>query len=114
MPLEAGLMDQEIVLQTATASQSESGEETFEWETAKAITIWAQWLPAGTREAWQAQQRLGSYIDGVFRIYDLSPRPAPDNTRILFDDRVFDTKPYIEIGRGEGLDIPVVARSAGE
>ncbi len=110
MPLNAGDLDREIVLQTATKVQSDSGEEVFDWANATSDTIMAEWLPAGTREAWQAQQRLASYVDGVFRMYDRDPRPTPDDTRILFDGKVFDTKPYVEIGRGEGLAIPVIAR----
>ena len=111
MGLNPGNLDREIILQTAEAVQSDSGEETFDWANADEQTIWAEWLPAGTREAWQAQQRLGAYVDGVFRVYDhLEPRPRPDNTRILFDGRIFDLQPWIEIGREEGLMIPVVAR----
>jgi len=108
--LNAGELDREITLQTAPVVQSDSGEESFDWDNAEEQTIYAQWLPAGTREAWQAQQRLASYVDGVFRIYDMETRPTPNDTRILFDGRVFDLKPYIELGRGEGLEIPVVAR----
>ncbi len=108
--LNAGDLDREIVIQTAPVVQAEgSGEESFDWDRAEEQTVWAQWLPAGTREAWQAQQRLASYVDGVFRIYDMDARPTPNNTRILFGGRVFDLKPYIEVGRGEGLEIPVVA-----
>lgn len=108
--LNAGDLDREIVIQTAMAVQSESGEEVFDWPNAEEEQVWAQWFPAGTKEAWQAQQRLASYVDGVFLIYDMDTRPTPNNTRILFDGRVFDTKPYVEIGRHEGLHIPVVAR----
>jgi len=110
MGLSAGDLDREIVLQTAPPVQSDSGEVTFDWVNAALDTIWAEWLPAGTTEAWKAQQRLASYGEGVFRIYDRDPRPTPDDTRILFEGRVFDTKPAIEIGRGEGWEIPVVAR----
>lgn len=108
--LNAGDLDREIVIQTAPVVQSASGEEVFDWAHAVESTVWAQWLAAGTKEAWQAQQRLGSYVDGVFQIYEIDPRPTPNNTRILFDGRVFDIKPYIEIGRGEGLLIAAVAR----
>ena len=110
MSLSAGRMDRPIVLQKAPVVQSASGEETFDWANAETHTIWAEWLPAGTTEAMRAQQRLASYVDGVFRIYDRHPRPTPEDTRIVFDNRAFDIKPYIEIGRGEGLEIPVVAR----
>lgn len=110
MGLNAGDMDREIVLQTATKTQdASSGEEVIDWETVSE-TIWARWLPAGTREAWQAQQRLASYVDGVFHVYDRSPRPSPESTRIVFDGRVYDVRPVIEIGRGEGLEVPVIAR----
>ncbi len=111
MTLDAGARDREIVIQTAPVVQSDSGETSFDWANAEEMTLWAQWLPAGTREAWQAQQRLASYVDGVFHIHDISPRPTPENTRILYDGRLFDVKPYIEIEeRGEGLEIPVIAR----
>jgi len=108
--LSAGDLDREIVLQTAAAAQSDSGEETFDWTHADEETLWAQWLPAGTKEAYQAQQRLASYVDGVFRIYDRDPRPTTSGMRIVFDGRVFDLKPWVELGRGDGLEIPVVAR----
>lgn len=109
--LDCGRMDSEIVLQTATKTQdARTNEELVTWGGDE--TIWAQWLPAGTREAYLAQQRLDTAIDGVFRIYDRETRPTPDGTRILFDGRVFDVKPYVEIGRGDGLEIPVVGREA--
>lgn len=107
--LNAGDMDREIVIQTAPSVQSASGESTFDWDNSDEETVFAEWLPAGTLEAWKAQQRLSSFVSGVFRIYDRDPRPTPDNTRILFDSKIFDIKPYIEIGRGEGLEIAVVA-----
>lgn len=103
-------MDREIVLQTATKSlDSKTGEQVIDWDEVTEQTIWAQWLPAGTTEAWRAQQRLQAIVDGVFRIYDMDPRPTPDGSRILWDGKVFDIKPVVEIGRGEGLEVPVVA-----
>ena len=112
MGLNPGNLDREIVLQTAPTVQSDSGEEVFDWDHAEELQVWAEFLAGDTREAWQAGQRLGAYVDGVYRIYDLETRPQPDNTGIvdLRDGRVFDIKPWIEIGRGDGLIIPVVAR----
>src|ERR1051325_5053766 len=110
--INAGRLDREIVLQTAELIQSESGETSLDWANADEETVWAQWLPGGTTEAWRAQQRLATTISGVFRIYDRDPRPTPENTRILFDGRLFDLMPYVEIGRGDGLEIPVVASDA--
>lgn len=110
MPINAGDMDREIVLQTATKTQdTSSGEEVIQWGLLNE-TIWAQWLPAGTRESWQAQQRLGAFVDGVFRIYDRQPRPTPSNSRVVFDGRDYDVKGVVEIGRGEGLELVVTAR----
>lgn len=110
MGLEPGDLDRLIVLQTAATVQGTSGEVTYDWDNATSTNVWAQWLPAGTREAWQARERLAAYVDGVFHIYDRATRPSPEANRILFEGRVFDVKPWIEIGRREGLQIPVVAR----
>jgi head-tail adaptor len=109
MPLDVGLMDREIVLQTATKSQdADTGEELLTWDAGD--TVFAQWLPAGTSEAWQAQQRIEAYVDGVLRIHDRDTRPTPDATRIVWDGKIFDVKGVVEIQRGEGLDLVVVAR----
>ncbi len=117
--LNAGDLDREIRLQVGTSVQSDtSGEATLSWadvtdEVNASGKVDAQWLPAGTKEAWQAQQRLGSYVDGVYIIQDRTIRPTPDKSRIIgHDGRIFDIKPYIEIGRGQGLQIPVVATDA--
>ncbi len=108
--LNAGLMDREIVIQKAPFVQSGSGEQSFDWDHAVTTTVWAEWFPEGSLEAWKAQTRLASYVSGVFHIYDMDPRPTPDDTRILFQNKTYDIKPWIEIGRGEGLSIAVVAR----
>jgi hypothetical protein len=111
--LDPGLMTADIVLQTAPVVQSDSGEVVFDWDHAVDQALAAQWLPAGSVEAWRAQQRLTSYVSGVFRIYDLETRPQPDNTRIVFDGRIYDTKPYVEVydgGMVVGLELAAVAR----
>lgn len=111
MGLNAGELDREIVLQTATKTQdSASGEELVDWEAAEEETIWAQWLPAGSREAWQAQQRLSAYVDGVFRIY-FRDEPDPALNRIVFDGKTYDIKGSVEIERAEGWELAVVARN---
>ncbi len=108
--LAAGQMDRQIVLKTGVKSQSPvTNAEEIDWDSNDEL-IWAQWLPAGTREAWQAQERLETYVDGVFRIWYRTPPPTPDDTRIVFDGREFDVKPYVEIGRKQALEIPVVGR----
>lgn len=111
--LNAGDMDREIVLQTAAFTQdAETGETVPDWANATEETIWAEWLPANSREAWNAQERLRAYVDGVYRIYDKTPRPSPTLCRILgHDGRTYDIRPWEEIRLGEGLEIPVVARA---
>lgn len=114
--INAGLLDREITLITGVKTQdSGTGEEVIVWDAsdAGAQVVWSQWLPAGTKEQWQAQQRLSAYVDGVLRLYDISPRPTPDGTRIRFQDRDFDVKGVVEIGRGEGYELAVVARGEG-
>ncbi len=108
--LNAGDLDREITLQTAPYVTSETGEKTLDWASATDQIVWAQWVPTSTSEGYQSQHRLESLVDGVFRIYDMETRPTPDDTRILFDGRVFDIKPYVEIERGQGLEIAVIAR----
>ena len=113
MGLNAGELDREIRYQTATRSQdAETGEEVIDWEAAEEETLWAQWLPAGTREAYYAQQRLEAQIDGVFRIYYRTPKPDAALNRIIDDEgTIFDLKPPVEIERKEGWEIAVVARA---
>lgn len=106
--INAGQRDREITLQTATVTQDpDTGEELIDIE--EELVLFAQWLPGNTRESYFAQQRLASHIDGVFRI-EYIERPNPATQRILFDGRVYDLKPPIEIGRYEGWEIAVVAR----
>jgi hypothetical protein len=115
--LDPGLMTADIVLQTATKSlDPATNQEVLTWTPSTDQALCAQWLPAGSTEAWKAQQRLESYVSGVFRIYDLDTveaRPKADETRIVFNGRTYDTKPYLEVydgGMVVALDIPVVAR----
>jgi len=112
--LSAGDLDRYITIQIATRSQDPvTNQDVVEWATDEA-DVPAQWLPGGTREAWNAQQRIASYVDGVYRIRDRDPRPTPEDSRIIgHDGRTYDVKPYMEdvdFGRDEALLVPVVAR----
>jgi hypothetical protein len=108
----AGERNRTIVLQTATITQNpSSGENVVDWTAATQVTLRAKWMPAGTREAFFAQQRLDSHIDGVFRI-PYRDRPDPALNRILWEGRTYDLKPAIERGFREGWDVPVVAQGA--
>jgi len=109
--VNAGDLDREITLVTATElPASGSGEVLFDWDHATQETIWAQWLPGGTRETWQIAQTRGE-IDGVYKIY-YRDEPKPDRCRILgHDGRTYDLKPAIEVDRRAGWLLPVVARA---
>lgn len=109
MGLNVGALDREIVVQTATKTQDDdTGEEVLTW--CDDETIWAQWLDASTTEVYRAQQRLEATIAGIYRVYDMETRPTPEGSRIIgHDGRTYDVKGVIEIGRGEGLEIAVVA-----
>lgn len=116
MPLNAGALDRRITLLTATATQSASGEETFDWAHAAAVPLWAGWVPANSRELYLSRvedddpNRQRSYIDGAYKIY-YRDEPKPDRCRIVgHDGRTYDLKPAIELERRAGWLIPVVAR----
>lgn len=112
--INAGELDREITLITGVKTQdSGSGAEVITWDADAGNTVWAQWLPAGSREVWQAQSRLEATAAGGFKIYAISPAPTPDGTRILYQDRLYDLQGVTEIGRGEGYELIVVARAEG-
>lgn len=106
--LNAGRLDREITLQTATVlTDDTTGQAITSWDDEE--TIWAEWLPSGTREFWQTRQ-IHSEIEGVYKTY-YRDDVFPETSRIVgHDGRTYDVKPPIEIGRQEGLLIPVVAR----
>lgn len=112
--LNAGDLDREITLVTGVKTQdSGTGEEVIVWDVDAGVTVWAQWLPGGTREQWQSQQRLGSYVEGVWKIYAIEPAPTAAGTRILSEGRTYDVRGVTEIGRSEGYELAVVARADG-
>lgn len=114
--INAGDLDREITLITGVKTQDTgTGEEVITWDAdaQDARVVWAQWLPAGSREVWQAQSRLEATAAGGFKIYAISPAPTPDGTRILYQDRLYDLQGVTEIGRGEGYELIVVARAEG-
>jgi hypothetical protein len=105
-------MDRQITIQVVTPTQTDSGELLRDWTTATSAQVWAEWVPSSAIEKFMPQQRSAAYIDGMYRIYDIDPRPSPDeNTRIVgHDGRIYDLKGVTEIGRGAGLDLAVTAR----
>lgn len=113
--MASGRMDRQIVLQLADRGQDGDGGELLIWppDGGTEQTLYAEWLPAGTTEVFRAQQRLQSYVEGIFRIH-WRDDVTPEASRILWDGRTFDLKPAIEIGRRRGLEIPVTAHGERE
>lgn len=106
----AGTFDREITIQRAPLVQSDSGESRLDWDHPIEEVVWAQWMPLNVKEAYFAEERLASHARGILRMYDMDVRPTPDTTRILWDGRVWDVKPYVEVGRHDWLEILVEAR----
>lgn len=108
--LNAGVMDREITIQTATVTQDDdTGEQVTDWDEDD-VTLFAQWIPGNTREAYFTSQRLAAHVDGLFRVPCID-RPSPTTQRIVFDGRDYDIRGVTEIGRGEGWEIAVTARA---
>lgn len=108
--LRAGDLDRDIVLQTATRLQSESGEVSYDWDNATAVTLAAAWIPANSREGYFAQRQIQSTISGAYKL-QYRDEPKPHESRILgHDGRVYDVLPATELGRQEGWLVPVIAR----
>ena len=108
MGIDAGALDREITLQTATRSTDDTtGQEILSWDTTE--TIWAQWLPQSARETWQARQ-IEATIEGVYRIYYRTD-VLPEVSQIVgHDGRTYDVVGVTEEGRQDGLLVGVKAR----
>jgi hypothetical protein len=112
-PLEAGLLDREITIQTATESEDpDTGQDVLDW--GQGQTVWAQWLPSSASETWKARQ-IDATIEGIYKTYDIDPRPTPESAQIIgHDGRLYDLRGVTEIGRGEGLLLAVAAKAVAE
>lgn len=114
MGVNVGDRDREIVLETGTKSRDTvNGEELIDWTLVDPVTLYAEWLPGNSVEAYRAQQRLEAYIEGVFRIEPID-RPDPASQRIVWEGRVYDIKGVTEIDRKDGWELAVVSRGAAE
>jgi hypothetical protein len=106
----SGRMDRQIVLQrSGTVQDAQTGQDVLEWTSSASIA--AEWLPSTATEVWQGKQGIHAEVDGAYCIYDQQPRPTPDAARIVgHDGRLYDIKGVIEIGRGVGLMVFVIAK----
>lgn len=115
--LNAADLDREITLQRVSRDLSASGDPIETW-TNYAVDVPATWRPGGTTETWRAQQRLGSFIDGVYRIRSMVPIPTPDEWRVIgHDGRTYDLKGCIEdaaYDRDEAFLLSVIAHGEAD
>lgn len=108
-PLSAGDLDRRIRIEvgTETAHPNGSGEQVTTWATL--ARVWASVQPLQGRERFTAQQ-VAAEIDTRIRIRYRSD-VQPERTRVVDEnDRVFDVKSVLELGRRDGLEILATAR----
>lgn len=110
--INPGDLVDEITIQTGLEVRAPNGEISYDYtHPTFEAHVWAQWLPTKPTEQYRDAARQASYVAGFFRTWNnLSPRPTPYNTRILFDGYVYDIAPVMIVGDGDGIDIPVIAR----
>jgi SPP1 family predicted phage head-tail adaptor len=108
--MNAGDLERQITIQTATVTRSGStGSKLTDWTTVTATT-WAEWIPGGTRESFVGGQ-TAAYADGVFRIRYRTPVPTAGGSRVVFDGRTYDVAGVIETKRRTELQLVVKARA---
>jgi SPP1 family predicted phage head-tail adaptor len=102
-------MDRRITFERATATQANpSGEQVLTW--AAEATVWAEVVPLGGRELFQAQQ-LEAKADTRFRIRYRTGITPDETLRIAYGGRHYDLRSVVELGRREGLEILAEART---
>lgn len=108
--MRAGAMDRRIRIDQAQEVRSESGEKTRTW--LPLLTTWAERIPLGGSELFQAQQ-LAAKVDTKYRMRYRSGVNAGLNFSLYdtSDGRTYDITAVIEIGRREGLEVLAFARA---
>ena len=103
--INPGKLDRRVALRWPLPARSESGESADTW--VDGATVWAQWLPASSREFMAAKARHAE-TTGIFRIRHRSDVTAA--WRLVHSGDLFKLAgDPIEIGRREYLDLPVAA-----
>jgi SPP1 family predicted phage head-tail adaptor len=98
-------MDRRITLRYPVNARGADGSVVPEW--IEVVTLWAQWLPASSREFMAAQAR-NSETTGILRIRHRIDVAA--DWRVVKGDDLFKlTGDPLEVGRREYLDLPVAS-----
>jgi SPP1 family predicted phage head-tail adaptor len=109
--IAAGKLDRRITLLGITGAVDDGYTSTPGWATM--ATVWAQYLPGAGQERTEQAERSATIVE-TFRIRwssdvaDLTP-----SDRLVFQDRTYDIKSAVELGRREAIEIKAVARADG-
>jgi SPP1 family predicted phage head-tail adaptor len=93
-------MDRRVTLQERSATREQDGSENVTWSTV--AEVWAQIVPL------RGQERYGAGAEQPERDARIRIRwraGISSGMRVLHDDRVWDIKAVLEVGRREGLDL---------
>ncbi len=101
----AGRLDRKLTLQKPTTTTDEYGEKQFTWNNYR--DVWAGIQKQSGREMFEAGKL--AEVDMVFKIRYLSE--IDETWRIQYDGKDFDITHIKELGRKDGLEIAVTART---
>lgn len=104
--MRAGRLDRRIAIQQNTPTANSVGQEKESWSDLH--TIWAEVTPVRGAERYAVNQDA-AVIEEKFKIRYV-PGITPKN-RIFYNNRAYDIKGVLEIGRREGLEIHASARA---
>ena len=108
MPLQAGRLDAQITLQSATEAQDVFGEPIQTWsDLTTDPTVWAEVIPLSGRERFEAQQ-VNAEVDTTFRIRYRTD--LDEQMRVVYNSTPYDIHAIQELRRREGLELLTVAR----
>jgi len=101
MVLNAGDINQRVIVQAATESRGATGEVTKTWTTA--LTVWASIRPLSGRELLQAQQ---VQADVTHRVRMRHNTTVTTSHRLLFGTRILEINSVIDpFEAGEELEL---------
>lgn len=104
--MKAGDLDRRIVIERATTTTNDFGEEIQTW--APLAEVWAQVLPISDGERWRAAE-VAAHVTTRFRIRWGLGVTVLD--RVFYEGREYDIAAVKEIGRHEGQEITAAARA---
>ncbi|MFV2082812.1 MAG: phage head closure protein [bacterium] len=105
--MRAGQLDRIIMLRSMTSTTDDYGEQVETW--ADVGEVWAQKKDLRGGERFAAAQTVGQ-VDTVFIIRYIDG--AGSLNQLIHDDRTYDIKAVLEVGRRKGMELH--CRTRGE